>query len=97
MERKLPAIANCDATMCAYNVGKKCHTLAITVGDGGCPLCDTAIKSEVKAGIPEMNAEVGACKVDECEYNDSLECRAHGVNIKMHRQHAECGTFKPRE
>jgi len=95
MVMKMPKVLNCDAKECAYNMDNQCHAMAITVGDmEECPLCDTAVKSEKKAGISDMDAGVGACKVDVCQFNESLECTAKGINVKLHSVHAECATFK---
>jgi hypothetical protein len=96
MKMKMAEIKKCDDSECAYNTNKICHAIAITVGDaaGECPLCDTAFKHNKKGGVPEETGGVGACKVESCAYNDSLECSADNIVVKMHTGHAECGTFK---
>ena len=94
--KTMPKILACTVTECAFNADAACHALAITVGDGGCPLCDTAIRSSERAGYVEARAGVGACKVWECKYNYALECTAPGIAVEKHREHAECGTFTER-
>lgn len=94
---KMPQISVCDATECAYNRENKCHALAITVGDSGCPMCDTAIKSQQKAGDMSSTGSVGACKTSQCEYNSSLECTAAKIKVGMHGSHADCMTFEPKK
>lgn len=96
----MPKIINCDVVTCSYNVNKKCQALAITVGDPqpSCenknPACDTYMASPKKGGAKGASAGVGACKVDCCQYNNSLECTAPGINVGLHANSAECVTFK---
>ena len=87
-------ILDCIMTDCSYNRDKMCHTMAITVGDGLCPLCDTYVSAPNKGGLQEDLGGVGACKVQECAFNKSLECSAEGIHVKIHSNHAECSTFK---
>lgn len=94
--KEMPKVFECMMTDCAYNTDKKCHAMAITVGGGRCPLCDTVMKASKKGGVMDMNGSVGACKVENCQFNDSLECDAGGIRVTMHQQHAECATFKSR-
>ncbi|MEW5895647.1 MAG: DUF1540 domain-containing protein [Candidatus Omnitrophota bacterium] len=96
MTKEMSRIISCDAIQCAYNTNRQCHTVGITVGDGKCPLCDTALKADQKGGISDMTGGVGACKVAICEYNESLECTAPGINVCMHEDHPECCTFEQR-
>jgi hypothetical protein len=94
---KMPKVLSCDETACAYNREKNCHALAITVGDSGCPMCDTCIKSNVKGGDESSLGSVGACKNEQCDYNSSLECTASNIKIGRHGGHADCMTFTPRK
>lgn len=94
--KEMPKVVECMMTDCAYNTDKICHAMAITVGGGMCPLCDTAMKAVKKGGVMDMTGTVGACKVENCRFNDSLECGADGIRVTLHQQHAECGTFKSR-
>ena len=94
---RMPKISSCDATVCAYNKEKQCHACAITVGNGTCPMCDTAVKSEQKAGDQSSTGSVGACKTSQCEYNTSLECAASNIKMGMHGAHADCMTYAPRK
>src|SRR5689334_12023902 len=75
MEKQMTRITECEVTDCAYNKHKSCHTLAITIGGPEiCPQCDTYVTSDQAAGILDMKAGVGACKVSTCTFNESLEC-----------------------
>lgn len=94
--KEMPKVLECMMEDCAYNIQKQCHAMAITVGEGMCPLCDTAIKAVNKGGVRDITGAVGACKVVNCQFNDSLECGASGIRVTLHERHAECGTFKAR-
>ncbi|MBI5562506.1 MAG: DUF1540 domain-containing protein [Deltaproteobacteria bacterium] len=91
-------ILSCSVKECAYNVNDKCHTLAITVGDGSHPACDTYCysKNQAKGGAPDVTGGVGACKTDACKFNKSFECAASGINVGPHGGHADCRTFAQR-
>lgn len=91
---EMPKVLECLMDECAYNKEKKCHAMAITVGGGMCPLCDTFMKTVKKGGVADMIGTVGACKVENCQLNTSLECNAGGIRVVLHNQHAECATFK---
>ena len=92
--KEMPEVNECLMSDCAYNDNQQCRAAAITVGDGACPLCDTALKSESKGGVLTSRGVVGACKVAECSFNDMLLCSAPGIRITLHERHAECGTYK---
>lgn len=69
--------------------------MAITIGSAS-PICDTFLRRAKKGGVQDMNGSVGACKIDSCKFNESLECMADGIHIGMHADHAECDTFAAR-
>lgn len=93
MEMKIPKVLECDVSNCAYNNGGKCHTLGITVG-GPEPYCDTFVAAEtIKGGMRDVNAEVGACKVQGCRFNKMLECSISGIHVKKLEGCASCATF----
>ena len=94
MPMTMPKIFDCEMTDCVYNTDNECHTIAITVGDQS-PICDTCMKGSKKGGIMDMTAGVGACKVESCMFNQSLECSVEGIHIRQHSGHAECDTFEP--
>ena len=82
---------------CSYNRNKECHAMAITVGSGGHPMCDTLIKSSQKGGVMDMMGSVGACKEADCKFNQVLECSASGgIHVARHADHADCSTFAAR-
>jgi hypothetical protein len=93
MPKSMPQIQDCSMNDCAYNQNDQCHTMAITIGDGACPMCDTYFKSSKKGGISDMTGGVGACKTANCKMNESLECSASGIRVGQHMTHGECQTF----
>ncbi len=52
MAMNMPRISRCDVTECSYNKDGQCHTMAITVGDASCPMCDTFVQAGVPGGDP---------------------------------------------
>jgi|LFRM01.2.fsa_nt_gb hypothetical protein len=97
MPTEMSRIIDCEAINCVYNKGKKCHTLAITVGDELEASCDTFFPAENKGGFTDINGGVGACKISNCEYNDAFECTASGIHVITHANHADCGTYQPKK
>jgi len=95
MAKPMSMVIDCEATQCIYNKDKKCHTLAITVGDEE-PCCDTFFSTESRGGYSDVIGGVGACKVADCEYNNNFECSASGIHVVMNMDHPDCGTYEPR-
>lgn len=91
---EMPSVSRCDATECAYNMGGKCHALAITVGDEPHPRCDTFCDMSTTGGDPSTEACVGACKMMSCMYNESLECEAPDVCIGHKGSDVDCLTYE---
>ncbi len=96
MPMKMPNILDCSVQECSYNTNKACHAMAITVGDTNCAMCDTYFKSSSKGGAQDINGSVGACKENDCKFNNSLECQAPGIHVSSHMGHADCSTFNRR-
>ncbi|HBG04080.1 MAG: hypothetical protein A2075_08905 [Geobacteraceae bacterium GWC2_58_44] len=98
MVKEMVKISKCDVTDCSYNKNNQCHTLAITVGgpQDPTPCCDTYIHSNQKGGMPDIQGGVGACKVENCNFNQSLECSAPSVQVGMKGSNPDCLTFQPR-
>ena len=95
MAMNMPKISACEAVDCSYNRNKQCHAMAITVGGPeACACCDTFLHAGKKGGVADMTGSVGACKVDACTFNSSLECAASQIKVGMHEGHADCATFK---
>ncbi len=90
----MPKVKQCDITNCSYNEGGMCHALAITVGDGKNPHCDTFCDAGHKGGDSESTAGVGACKVESCIFNTSLECQASGIKVGKRQNDVDCLTFR---
>lgn len=96
MAKSMSKVMDCAVTDCSYNRNKECHAMAITVGAGKHPMCDTLFKSSQKGGIMDMMGSVGACKEEDCKYNQALECSASGIHVAIHADHADCSTFAAR-
>jgi len=93
---KAPPVIGCEVIQCAYNIDRKCHTPAITVGSR-CPKCESYIKGLDKGGVPGASGSVGSCHKSDCTYNRSLECNApNGISVGDHLWHADCKTYAKR-
>lgn len=91
----MPKVKTCEVAQCCYNNGQICHALAITVGDGITPQCDTFTTAcQGKGGDSGSTAGVGACKVSICSFNKNLECAAPSISVGRGAQIADCLTFK---
>ena len=91
--QEMPEVSHCEAISCAYNIGRKCHALAITVGDISDHHCDTMCRNSFHTR-QIGKAGVGACKVASCAHNLSLECQADEIRIGMNNMgQAECLSF----
>lgn len=90
---QMPKITNCNANECAYNKDNMCHAIGITIG-GPEPACDTFWNNNKKGGAMDMMGGVGACKVENCAFNQAFECSAKGIAVRTHTTHADCATFK---
>ncbi|KMQ52078.1 hypothetical protein CHISP_1067 [Chitinispirillum alkaliphilum] len=98
MEKEnMPKINKCDATQCVYNENGKCITYAITVGSEK-PCCDTFMAPQgniSKGGIKGILAAVGACHMNDCKFNQNLECSASEINVTVPSQGCpDCSTYK---
>ncbi len=98
MPKEMPKVMDCDMAECAFNDDKMCHAMAINIAPSSpCPLCGTFMTYGKKAGVMDMTGSVGACKVDNCRFNDSLECSAaEGIHVGRHENHPDCKTFAAR-
>jgi hypothetical protein len=91
---EMPRVQQCTVTECGYN-HDGCTAFAITIGRAHSE-CDTFVDSEVKGGMGQAIAQVGACKRSECTYNSNLECRAPAITVGSGPDLADCLTFQPR-
>ncbi len=87
-------VTECRATECAYNVNSACHAIAITVGDGITPMCDTFFKTDFRKSL-KGTAGVGACKVTDCRHNLDFECGATSIRVGSMGETGACLTFEP--
>jgi len=91
---EMPTVSSCDISQCAYNMDNKCHAMAITIGDGAHPACDTFCPSGAKGGVMDEIGRVGACKVPSCIHNSMLECQAESICVGYQGSQADCLTFE---
>ena len=97
MKVSMPPVKQCGVDKCAYNKQHACHALAITVGDpGGHRACDTFCASARHGGVLEATAGVGACKTDDCKFNQAYECSASAVSIGMLHNEPDCVSYQER-
>lgn len=89
---QMPCVSECAISECAYNSDKACHAIAITIGDGDSPMCDTFFKSSRHGGTIET-AGVGACKVSACSHNTDFECTAASIRVGQAQSLGKCMTF----
>lgn len=90
--KKMPRVSACSIGECAYNVSKACHAIAITIGEGNRPMCDTFFESLTRGGAKDT-AGVGACKVTTCRHNKEFECSAPDIRIGDLMNQGNCLTF----
>lgn len=90
----MPNVTKCNARDCSYNMNDACHALAVTIGDGTHPRCDTYVHMALHGGDAAAVAKVGACKVAACKFNQSLECSAPTIAINTHGKCPDCSTFE---
>ncbi len=93
---KMCSVSECEVAECAYNMAKACHAMAITIGDGAHPMCDTFFKSSIHGGVKNQTAGVGACKVSACCHNTDFECEAESIHVGYCEGHGDCMTFAAR-
>ncbi len=88
-------VKQCSVTQCFYNRDQECFAHSILVGSSE-PICETFTQSDqhiAKRG----QAEVGACHMSQCLFNDMLSCRAcDDIEVKWSGNNALCATFRPR-
>ncbi len=88
----MSGVSACDARECAYNSNNACHAIAITVGDGEMPMCDTYFSSGQHSGV-KGSAGVGACKISSCQYNQEFECSAGRIQVGNQANGISCMTY----
>lgn len=93
---EMPMVSSCEISGCGYNVEKKCHAKAITIGDSSEPECDTFLSSPLHKRNTKLIAGVGACKVGGCRFNRDFECTAETINVGMNHSKVNCLTYSPK-
>ncbi len=92
---EMPVVDACQVEACAYNTDRRCHALAITIGDAHHAHCDTFFSAPDKGGDPTAIGHVGACKVSDCRHNTQLECQAPNITVGYVENAADCLTYSP--
>lgn len=92
----VPIVTECSITDCAYNLEDMCHAKAITIGNSGCPCCDTMISGSQHVNAKDIQAGVGACKSSNCSFNSDMECTADSIIVGMNQGNVSCMTFSMR-
>lgn len=90
--KEMTEVSICEATSCSYNIGKRCHALAITVGGINDHQCDTICRASFRTHEIGL-AGVGACKAASCIHNMGLECRADAIRVGIKMEQPECLSF----
>lgn len=90
--KEMTEVSNCEAISCSYNIGRKCHAMAITVGGINDHRCDTMCRNTFRTRQAGL-AGVGACKATKCIHNVSLECQADKIRVGVNMEEAECLSF----
>lgn len=91
----VPEVKVCTVNQCFYNRENECHAHAITVGSDE-PICETFLQSGTHV-TKHAQGEVGACHVDNCEYNKQMFCSAcSDIQVSMSGGKAICDTFEPK-
>ncbi len=89
-------VETCSVASCAYNEGRSCHALAITVGEPSPTTCATYTpKSDGKQGGSRITiANVGACKAASCAHNKNLVCTAAEISVGMSAGAVSCLSYQ---
>jgi hypothetical protein len=69
----------------APTTSNNCHALAITIGNGIHPGCDTYVKEAQHIRKADRIAGIGACKVSGCKHNEDFECMTDNIQVGMVR------------
>ena len=88
----MSGVSECSIGECAYNSHQTCHAIAITVGDGDQPMCDTFLVADAHSH-DKGHAGVGACKVSTCQHNHALECSAGHILVGKLESRVRCMTY----
>ena len=86
-------VQSCKVEGCSFNSHSKCHALAVTIGDGTHPRCDTFVQEGSDSGM-ETSTRVGACKVVSCVNNKKLICKAGFIDVIFNNDHPHCNKFQ---
>jgi hypothetical protein len=89
----VPEVKKCTVSQCFYNKDSECGARAVLVGSDE-PVCETFIVSQQHTKH-QGQAGVGACHIDNCQYNQSMSCHAcSDIEIVFSNNQAWCNTFE---
>lgn len=86
------SVSKCEVSLCAYNMGKSCYAIAITIAAGPHPVCSTFLKSSSHSG-GSGQALVGECRAAACRYNTDSRCGASDIEVDYCWGYVDCWTF----
>ena len=96
MAIQTPKVLDCSVTECSYNTNKvmprrghHCRRLHLR----HVRYLLQVISERRRDGL---TGSVGACKENDCKFNNSLECSAPGIHVANHMGHADCATYSRR-
>lgn len=99
MEKRIQSadVARCTVPECVYNRNSHCYALAITVGNGEQPECDTFYSANNHVPRRDATAGVGACKVYPCRYNADYACQAEHIYVGYtdNSSYVGCLSYRP--
>ena len=87
----------CEVGDCSYNANGLCRADSVTIGDHGRPMCDTFCLSPTQGGSERTVAHVGACKVEDCLHNRSLQCHCKHIAVGPMEEDIYCLSYTARE
>ncbi|HQT25018.1 MAG TPA: DUF1540 domain-containing protein [Burkholderiales bacterium] len=86
------SVSACAVSECAYNTGRACHAISVTIAAGPHPVCGTFLKSSTRSGS-EGKARVGECRSAACRYNADSRCSAPSIQVDYCWGHVDCRTY----
>jgi len=87
----------CRISGCSFYADGFCHALSVTIGEAGQAMCDTFYLSETHVKNNKVIANVGACKVEDCQYNCNLLCNRKHITVGRKDDDFYCLSCKVRE
>ena len=91
----VPEVKKCTVDQCFYWRDNCCYANAILVGSDE-PVCETFTPTGNHTD-KHGQGEVGACHIDNCEYNQGKFCHAcNDIEVVFSNTQAWCNTYEAR-